>query len=121
MPLFPSSGAWVSTGAEDVLDCVMSNPVEVFSYDASKWSTSDAILATLNDMSQWNATLTGQGFTLDQARPLQAADSSFMQVINFVVAFYILAWEAQRLLRCPRQKRILFRVGMQLHLFCHRI
>lgn len=60
----------MDTGADDVLGCVMQNPVEVFGYDPSKWSTPEAILTTLNDRTLWDIELTGQGFTFDQARLL---------------------------------------------------
>jgi hypothetical protein len=52
-------------GAADPLQCSMNNPLEVFGYNASKWSSKADILATLNDRTTWDPTLTGPGFVLE--------------------------------------------------------
>lgn len=58
-----NSGEGVPEG--QVLNCEMSNPLELFTYDQSAWATPASLVAGLNDPAGWDDELVGRGFVLD--------------------------------------------------------
>eukprot|EP00892_Ulva_mutabilis_P011135 jgi/Ulvmu1/8394/UM042_0101.1 len=59
-----NSGEGVPAG--EVLSCEMSNPLELFSYNAAAWATPAGLLEGLNSEAGWDREIVGRGFVLEQ-------------------------------------------------------
>ena len=58
-------------------------------YNSDLWADTATLLATINDESAWNQTLTGPGFTLEQVRlaTLPSSEPSLQFVLGFLLTF----------------------------------
>lgn len=82
-----------STGAENPLGCFSSNVLELFSYNRTKWATSELLLATLNDETLWDRTLVSGGFVLSSFIGGIARDASEAIVTAKALSFTYLLYE----------------------------
>lgn len=68
------------------------SPAVVCRYESAAWADRTILLATLNDPSAWNSTLSGAGFVLDQAVGGPQEDSAGILTSARVLSFsYFLA------------------------------